>query len=69
MQKIDTDYAAFERAMDEDRIYEDRAVTYSEICRSIGADPSALDVLLRKEIGYSGDCLLALYRSQTVETL
>ncbi|MBO5635833.1 MAG: hypothetical protein J5907_10495 [Bacteroidales bacterium] len=62
MEKIMKDYAAFERALDEDKVYLD--LDYNEICTALGADANALDKLILKEIGYSGRELVDFYRSK-----
>ena len=62
MRKLMEDYAAFERAMDEDRVYLD--LCFEEICAAIGADKKALDRLILSEIGVDGDSLIDFYRSK-----
>jgi hypothetical protein len=62
MEKIMDDYAAFERAMDRDKVYLD--LDFDEICSAIGADKKVLDQLISKEIGMSGRELVDFYRSK-----
>ena len=62
MEKIMDDYAAFERAMDRDKVYLD--LDFDEICSAIGADKKALDQLIFSEIGYGGQELVDFYRSK-----
>lgn len=62
MEKIIGDYAAFERAMDEDKVYLD--LCFEEICAAIGADEEALDKLILSEIGVDGRGLVDFYRSK-----
>lgn len=62
MEKIIGDYAAFERAMDEDKVYLD--LCFEEICAAIGADEAALDKLILSEIGVDGRGLVDFYRSK-----
>ncbi len=54
-------YTAFERAMDEERIY--RTVPcFAGICAAIGADPASLDKMIYDEIGWRGQALVDFYR-------
>lgn len=69
MCTMETVYSAFEKAMDEECVYKDPAVTFSGICLAIGADERQLDLLLERELGYSGEELLDVYRKQLIETL
>ncbi len=62
MDCMEKEYAAFEKAMDEERIYK-RLSDYSEICALIGADPVLLDRVIYGELGYSGQGLVDFYRS------
>ena len=62
MEKIMEDYAAFERAMDEDKVYLD--LCFEEICEAIGAEKNALDRLILSEIGVDGNDLVDCYRSK-----
>ncbi|MBO6247541.1 MAG: hypothetical protein J6L98_01505 [Bacteroidales bacterium] len=62
MEKIMNDYAAFERAMDRDKVFLD--LDFDEICLAIGTDRTALDRLILREIGYSGQELVDFYRSK-----
>ena len=55
------DYAAFERAMDEDKVYLD--LDFEEICTALGADKDELDKLILEETGYSGQGLVDFYHS------
>ena len=61
MEKIMKDYAAFERALDEDKVYLD--LDYNEICTALGADKDELDKLILEETGYSGQGLVDFYHS------
>ena len=61
MEKTMVDYAAFEKAMDEDKVYLD--LDFEEICLALGADRKALDRLLMEETGFSGQGLVDLYLS------
>lgn len=61
MDKTEKEYAAFERAMDEDRIYR-RVHDFWGICLRIGADPASLDRMIRCELGFRGQELVDRYR-------
>ena len=62
MEKIMKDYAAFERVMDEDKVFLD--LSFEEICAAIGADQETLDRLILSEIGIDGRGLVDFYRSK-----
>lgn len=64
MEKLEKDYSAFERIMDEEEIYRDESLTFEEVCRRIGADPFELGNLIRDELGFSGPALMEAYRFQ-----
>ncbi|MBQ0144768.1 MAG: hypothetical protein KBS78_06305 [Bacteroidales bacterium] len=66
---MQTAYPAFEKAMDEECVYRNPDLTFSEICLAIGADEGQLDSLLKCELGYSGEELLEAYRKHLIETL
>ena len=60
------DYAAFERAMDEERIYTE-IPDFEGICSRIGADPEPLDKMIYDEIGLRGQALVDFYlRSENI---
>ncbi|MBQ6253663.1 MAG: hypothetical protein IJK05_03280 [Bacteroidales bacterium] len=61
MEKIMEDFARFERAMDEDKVYLD--LSFEEICAAIGADEEVLDRLVSEETGFSGRALVDFYQS------
>ena len=61
MESVNEDYAAFEMAMDRDKVYLD--LDYDEICAALGIDRNRLDRMLREELGYGGEELVAFYRS------
>jgi len=56
------DYAAFEKAMDEDKVYID--LDFEDICLASGIDRDALDKLIFREIGLSGQELVDFYRAK-----
>lgn len=62
MDRLEKIYEEFGVMMNEDRIYEDETVSYEDICRGLGVDPSALDGLLLRELGYTGGQLIEEYR-------
>ncbi len=62
MECIEKEYAAFEKAMDEERVYR-RLSDFSGICALIGVDPIMLDKVIYGELGYSGQGLVDFYRS------
>ena len=53
-------YAAFEKAMNEERIYR-RVSDYSEICALIGANPIGLDRVIYEELGWHGQAVVDFY--------
>lgn len=57
-------YEDFAALLLEESIHLDRTLGFREICSRIGADPAALDELLRKELGLSGEALLASFRER-----
>ena len=61
MDYIERKYAAFERAMDEEKIYR-KVSDYSEICAMICVDPLGLDKVLYEELGWHGQALVDFYR-------
>ncbi len=67
MEKIMTDYAAFARAMNEERLYE--SLDFVGICIRIGADPVAMDALIQQELGYTGESLVDSYRTSSLASI
>ena len=61
MKSVKEDYAAFERAMDEERLY--LTMDFEGICRKIGADSASLNATIRSELGFDGPDLVSYYRS------
>ena len=61
MEKLMEDFAAFERAMDRDKVFMD--LSFDEISAAIGADGRALDRLICEETGFSGQELVDFYHS------
>lgn len=62
MKDIIKIYQEFERMMEEDRIYEDTTIDFCGICRELKVSPGDLDEVLLRELGFTGDALLAEYR-------
>lgn len=61
MNRTESDYAAFERAMDEERIFS-MFSDFPGICARIGADPVSLDKMIYDELGWRGQDLVDFYR-------
>ena len=61
MEKTMKDYAAFERAMNEEKLY--LTMDFEGICRKIGADSDALDEKVYSELGFDGPDIVEYYRS------
>ncbi len=57
MDRTENDYSAFEKAMDEQRLYR-QIPDFTGICLRIGADPAALDAVIYDELGYRGQDLV-----------
>lgn len=60
MDRTEKDYSAFERAMDESRIYI-HVSDFSRICRILGADQISLDRKIFDELGWHGQDLVDFY--------
>ncbi len=60
MEKTEMDYAAFERAMDEEKVYL-RNDDFNGICSLLGADAGSLDGKLFEELGFHGQELVEAY--------
>lgn len=61
--KLYNEYAEFERLLDNERIFLEQSVTFRDICRKIGADPSDLEAALAEELGVCGEEILEVYRN------
>ena len=61
MDRTENDYAAFEKAMDEEKLYR-QIPDFAGICLRIGAEPAVLDAVLYEELGYRGQDLVDFYR-------
>lgn len=66
---LPTSYDLFCRLLTEERLYIDPSFSFSAACRWIGADPAELDLLLEKELGYSGEALIGHFRAQLAARL
>lgn len=55
-------YEFFADLLLEDRIYLDPEVSFTRICRWMGADARQLDDYIRSELGLSGEALIRRYR-------
>ncbi len=62
MERIEKDYAAFEKAMDEDGLYRE-IPDFPGICLKIGAEPDPLDRKVYEELGLRGQALVEFYRN------
>ena len=51
----------------EDRTYRDESMTFRTACSRADVDPEALDGVIRKELGVSGDGLLRILREKEKE--
>ena len=60
MGYMEKEYAAFEKAMDEERIYR-KVSDFSEICALIGANPIGLDRVIYGELGWHGQAVVDFY--------
>lgn len=47
----------------QDRIHEDRTVTYDDICAALQVSPSSLDEMLLKELGMNGREILYSFQN------
>ena len=61
MEKTMKDYAAFERAMEEEKLY--LSMDFEGICRKIGADYDVLNEMVYSELGFDGPELVKYYQS------
>ena len=61
---IQQQYEIFGRLLLEDRIFLDPNVTFSMICKWLGADEKELDEMVRSELGVSARSLMSTYRAQ-----
>ena len=61
MDNIMEEYAAFERAMDEEKLY--LGHDFDGICRLIGADRDRLNGMIIRELGFDGPSLVDFYLS------
>lgn len=61
MDRTEKDYVAFERAMDDAKVYRGMP-DYLGICLLIGAEPAALDRMIYEELGFRGQDLVDRYR-------
>ena len=64
MKTSDSAYVRFSRILLAGAVLPDPAVGFPELCRWAGADPRALDSLLREELGLGGEALLAAFRAR-----
>ena len=55
-------YERFGKLLEEERIFEEPALTFSEICRRMGVSPDELDACIFAETGLCGEEVLQVYR-------
>ena len=60
MEKTMRDYTAFERAMNQEKLY--RACDFEGICRAIGADKDTLNETIYRELGFDGQEIVDYYK-------
>ena len=53
-------YARLSTLLTEDKVHLDPSVGFADICRRAGADPRAMDQLVRDELGMPGEDLVRL---------
>ena len=56
-------YAAFSRLLEEDKLYRDRSLRFEDLCQRIGTDPAALEEVLLRELGMTGEEILSMFRN------
>ena len=56
-------YERFGKLLEEERIFEEPALTFAEICRRIGVSPDELDACVFAETGLCGEEVLQVYRA------
>lgn len=56
-------YERFGKLLEEERIFEEPALTFAEVCRRIGVSPDELDVCIFAETGLYGEEVLQVYRA------
>lgn len=55
-------YERFGKLLEEERIFEEPALTFAEVCRRMGVPPDELDVCIFAETGLRGEEVLQVYR-------
>ncbi len=63
MKTLLTTYSEFSKMLLQDRIHEDRTVTYDDICAALQVSPSSLDEMLLKELGMNGREILYSFQN------
>lgn len=70
--KNDRLFSAYERfcqLMTGERLYLNPAISYESICSWLAVEPAELDMIVNREIGYSGKALMEHFREQAGERL
>lgn len=62
-------YEIFSRLLHEDKIFMDPSLSFSIICRWIGADRRRLDKLIKNELGLSGMEMIRAFRAIEMERI
>lgn len=63
-ERLLTAYERFSRLMTDERLYLNPNINYESVCRLLGVEPTALDRILEREIGYSGSAVIRHFREQ-----
>ena len=62
-------YNLFSVLLLEEKVYLDPTLTFSDICRWMGADERALSTMMAMELGTDGDSLMRSYREGELSRL
>lgn len=62
-------YARLSTLLTEDKVHLDPSVGFAVICRRAGADPRAMDQLVRDELGMPGEDLIRALRTSDYAAL
>ncbi|MGN0194921.1 MAG: hypothetical protein ACI4AE_00505 [Candidatus Cryptobacteroides sp.] len=62
-------YNLFSVLLLEEKVYLDPTLTFSDVCRWMGADEAALSTMMAMELGTDGDSLMRRYREGELSRL
>lgn len=62
-------YNLFSVLLLEEKVYLDPTLTFSDVCRWMGADETALSTMMAMELGTDGDSLMRRYREGELSRL